>query len=172
MHINNFNHTIDGWLLALEKYSFSQLCVKPSPVSWSIGQVCMHLIADTQFYIEQIRRCIATNDYAAEEATPNGRIMLQNNAFPDELIEGNPANALMPQPESKEQLLADLVNIKTEMNTLAAKVLASACHGKAKHPGLGYFSAAEWVQFADMHFRHHLRQKKRIDDFLEAGAAG
>lgn len=170
MHIDDLNHTIDSWLQALEKYDFRQLCAKPFPASWSVGQVYMHLIADTRFYIEQINHCIA--DHANEEATPNGRIMLQNNAFPDEVIEGDPNNALMPQPQSKEQLLNDLAKIKTELNVLAAKVLSGTFHGKAKHPGLGYLSASEWLQFANMHFRHHLRQKKRIDDFLKGGGAG
>jgi hypothetical protein len=39
--------------------------------------------------------------------------------------------------------------------------------GKTKHPGLNYFTAKEWLQFAGMHLRHHLKQKKRIDDFLK-----
>jgi hypothetical protein len=53
------------------------------------------------------------------------------------------------------------------MSSAAIKITESPFGGKTKHPGLGYFSAHEWLQFADMHFRHHLRQKKRIDDFLE-----
>jgi hypothetical protein len=39
----------------------------------------------------------------------------------------------------------------------------SSGRGKAGHPGLGYFSAAEWLQFAEMHLRHHFRQKERLD---------
>ena len=27
--------------------------------------------------------------------------------------------------------------------------------GKTKHPGLNYFTAKEWLQFAEMHLRHH-----------------
>ena len=93
--------------------------------------------------------------------------MLLNNDFPDEMLEG-PRNAYMPQPESKEQLMTDLLNLKTKMNNAATLISESPFHGKTRHPGiLNYFSANEWLQFADMHLRHHLRQKKRIDDFLE-----
>jgi hypothetical protein len=53
------------------------------------------------------------------------------------------------------------------MNTVATLISESQFNGKTKHPGLGYFSAKEWLQFANMHFRHHLRQKKRIDVFLK-----
>jgi len=45
--------------------------------------------------------------------------------------------------------------------------LKSSFHGKSKHPGLGFFSASEWFQFAEMHLRHHLKQKERIDRFLQ-----
>jgi hypothetical protein len=167
MLIENFNRTIDIWIRALEGYDFDQLTARPSPASWSIGQVYMHLLVDTSYYIEQIQVCVANNDQASEQPTSAGKIMLLNNDFPDEILEGAPANAYMPQPESKELLMADLLNLKTAMNNAATLISESSFHGKTQHPGLGYFSANEWLQFADMHLRHHLRQKKRIDTFLE-----
>lgn len=78
------------------------------------------------------------------------------------MIEGAPSNALIPQPESKERLVNDLLKIKEEMNDLAAQIATSKFKGKTKHPGLNYFSAEEWLRFTDIHFRHHLRQKKRL----------
>ncbi len=53
MLIDDFNHTIDIWIKELKQYDFIQLCAKPSPKSWSLGQVYMHLIEDTNYYIEQ-----------------------------------------------------------------------------------------------------------------------
>jgi hypothetical protein len=44
--------------------------------------------------------------------------------------------------------------------------------GKTRHPGLLYFSALEWLRFAEMHMRHHFRQKKRIDEALFQKYAG
>jgi hypothetical protein len=168
MLIKDFNQTIDFWIGALDRYDFTTLCAKQSSGSWSIGQMYLHLIADTNFYIDQIKRCLLNNDYATEEASENGKAMLQQNEFPDVALEGSPDNALIPQPDSKDQLLLDLKNIKAEMNDLAVMITQSPIKGKTKHPGLMYFSAQEWLQFADMHFRHHLKQKKRIDHFLES----
>ena len=167
MLIENFNRTIDSWIKALEHYNFTQLCTKPSANSWSLGQVYIHLIEDTKYYIEQIKICITTNDHVNEEASINARKMLLDNDFPDAILEGNPANAYVPQPASKEQLVSSLAGIKNEMNNLYRMALKSPFNGKTKHPGLNYFSAGEWLQFADMHFRHHLRQKRRIDHFLK-----
>jgi hypothetical protein len=53
------------------------------------------------------------------------------------------------------------------MRELARQIPASPFKGRTRHPGLGYFDAAEWFRFAGMHFRHHARQKKRIDEFLQ-----
>ncbi len=164
--IENFNHTINLWQSELERYSFTELCSKPSADGWSLGQLCKHLINDANFYLEQIEICIRSNDHENEEASPAGKEMLANNEFPNQIIEGDPANGFIRQPESKEKLLQDLVLLKEQMNKVASKITETSFHGKSKHPGLNYFSAAEWLQFADMHFRHHLRQKKRIDEFL------
>lgn len=167
MPIEDYNHAIDTWIKGLEQYDFTQLSTKPSPVSWSLGQLYMHLIADTNFYIEQIKICVSTNDNANEEASLNAKAMFLNNDFPDEVIKGAPSNSLIPQPGSKEQLMTSLKNAKDEMNKMAILIAHSEFKGKTKHPGLNYFSANEWLQFAAMHFRHHLRQKKKIDEFLK-----
>lgn len=168
MLIDDFNHSIDAYIIELERYTFAQLCSKPSPTSWSLGQMYLHLIADTRFYLVQIIICVANNEHAADQASPHAKAMFARNEFPDEFIEGAPSNAYIPQPESMEQLRNELLRLKAEMNAAEVLISESPFTGKTKHPGLHYFNASEWLQFADMHFRHHLRQKKRIDDFLNA----
>ena len=168
MRIDDFNYTIDTWINALDQYSFARLCAKPAPGSWSLGQVMMHLAEDTNYYIEQIRICVSTNDNAGEEASPEAKAMFLNNDFPDAILEGAPSNAYISQPDNKEDLKSLLTHIKGEMNRLAILISASSYKGKTKHPGLHYFNAGEWLQFAGMHLRHHLRQKKRLDDFLSS----
>jgi hypothetical protein len=162
----NLKHTIDFWFHELDQYNFDQLCAQPDPASWSIGQVYMHLVNETAFYLGQARVCLSTNDHATDEANANAQVMFGNNSFPDEVIEGPPSNANTPQPESKDQLKNGLLRLKNEAVQVGALIFSSTFRGKTKHPGLHYFSAAEWLQFADMHLRHHLRQKKRIDFFL------
>jgi hypothetical protein len=166
MRIDNFNLTIDHWIRELDRYDFDQLLAKPSADRWSLGQVYMHLIGNTGYYVEQVKICIATNDNHLEQASANASVMFSNNDFPDERIEGPPENLVTPQPESKEHLLRSMVKLKKEMNALGIRMTQSRFNGKTKHPGLHYFSAEQWVQFADMHLRHHLRQKTRLDDFL------
>jgi DinB superfamily len=172
MLIEDFNHTLDWWIKDLEQYSFDQLCAKPSATSWSPGQLYMHLINATRYFIKQIHICISTNDNEKEEMFANAKTMFRNNDFPDEILDGPPSNAVTQQPAAKKQLISGLLQLKDEINNAASLVFKSQFKGKTKHGGLGYFSANEWLQFAEMHFRHHLRQKKRLDGFLKKNNIG
>jgi len=166
---DNFKRTVDFWINGLDQYSFAQLHAKPRLAGWSIGQVYMHLLNETAFYLGQARVCLSTNDHATDEATANAKMMFDSNSFPDEIIEGPPSNAHTPQPEGKDQLKIGLLRLRNEAVEIGALISSSTFRGKTKHPGLHYFSAAEWLQFADMHFRHHLRQKERIDVSMADG---
>ena len=172
MVTENFNRTIDIWINELNQYEFNQLCTKPAPGSWSLGQVYMHLISETSHFVEQIKICLSTNNHATEAAADAAIVMFGNNNFPDEILEGPPSNANTPQPEHKEQLMHGLLRLKEEINSLAASIANNQCKGKTKHPGLNYFNATEWLQFAEMHLRHHLRQKQRIENALKIKYGG
>lgn len=167
MSIKEFNETIDHWLLGLQQYSFEDLIAKPSPQSWSMGQLYNHLINETHYYISRINVCISNNRNATKGMAIEGKQMFRNNSFPDERLVGAPSHSRIPQPVSKQDLTKEFLDLRKTMNAVAALMQSTVYHGKAKHPGLHYFSAAEWLQFADMHLRHHLRQKARIDDFLK-----
>ena len=165
MLIEDFNHTIDTWIDVIQQYNFQQLCMKPAADSWSIGQVCMHLVNDTNWFIEQIKICVPDNNNADETMLPFAQTMFLNNSFPDEKLI-NPANINIPRPQSKEVLLQLFINLKKDMNDAVAQIENSKSKGKTKHPGFNYFNAFEWLQFAEMHLRHHLKQKERIEKNL------
>lgn len=162
-----FNQTFDVWINALDDYTLGQLLARPSPTEWSLGQVYMHLIADTDFYIDQVRGCLASNGADSDKGMPNFAIAIfANDAFPEARL-NNPNNDInSPQPESVGQTRADMLRIRDEINSICADHDLAKVDGKAGHPGFGYFTAIEWLQFGEMHTRHHLRQKQRIDEAL------
>jgi hypothetical protein len=161
-----FNSTIDSWIITLEQYNFAQLCLQPSPEAWSMGQLFMHLILSTDYFIDQALACSQTNDNSGEDSSPAARRMFQHNEFPDMIIEGPESNNHTPQPKSKEQIIQGLLQLKEKIKIASSAAINSSFKGKTKHPGLMYFNAAEWLQFAEMHMRHHFRQKQRLDEFL------
>jgi hypothetical protein len=167
MPIENFRDTLDFWINELDKYDFISLCAKPSQDNWSIGQVYMHLIKNTEWFLEQVTICATTNDHDKEKASTAAKEMFHYNSFPDAVLEGPPENANTSQPLSKEQLLNDHLRLKDKIHDAETLILKTSFRGKTKHPGLRYFSAGEWFHFAEMHFRHHLKQKKKLDDFLK-----
>ena len=167
MSIDDLNQIIDFWINELAHYNFNQLCTKPSSGHWSMGQMYMHLVNDTNYFVEQMKICVGTNDNMNEEASANAKKMFFNNSFPDEIIEGAASNSFIPQPGNKEELERGLSYLKNEINKVEKIISRTSFKGKTKHPGLNYFNAKEWLQFTEMHLRHHLKQKKRIDDFLK-----
>ena len=94
--------------------------------------------------------------------------MLQNNSFPDMMIEGPATGIYIRQPENKDEVRQKLLAIKTDVNRLYASFDPSKAIGKTRHPGLLYFNTLDWLQFAEMHLRHHFRQKGRIDAKLSS----
>ncbi len=167
MEIDNVNDSIQDWIEMVEANNYAFLCKQPTSNSWSLGQVVVHLIEQTEYYLNQMAICNCSNENVLEAMTPAGITMFQQNSFPNIIIEGPASNALTPQPRSKEELLTSLTSIKQEMASMANTIPASQFKGKTKHPGLGYFNAAEWWQFTAMHFRHHVRQKERIENALK-----
>jgi hypothetical protein len=165
--IQKFNQTLDLWIKELDRYDYLQLCLKPDPDSWSMGQVYTHLLDDTGFFIRQIELCLGSNENASGQMTEMGRQLFEADGFPDMQLIGPPDSEAPPQPLSKVKLQEEFLTLKALVNYIGEKVSDSNSMGKALHPGFQYFSAWEWFQFAEMHLRHHLRQKQRIDAFLK-----
>ena len=157
------------WELELEKYSDVQFAMKPFPESWSIGQVYEHLVMGAlNYHIKQIEQCLVTDENQNEKKTFPGTLMFAINSFPPVRIKVPPSPTYTPkQPDGKEQLKAGMRLVQKKLHDLSNKIDHAIQFGKTKHPTLGYLGAKEWYQLIVMHFRHHLRQKKRIDIFLK-----
>ncbi|SFD58187.1 DinB superfamily protein [Chitinophaga sp. CF118] len=164
-YLRQFNETIEKWITYLDDYTLEMLCQKPQINSWSLGQVYVHIVEDTEYFIEQMKASLLFDNANSEkEMHRNAKVMFENNEFPDMLLDNPSNNPNLRMPQSKDELLQSLVLIKDEVNKLYSISDFSNSNGKTEHPGLLFFNALEWLRFAEMHMRHHLRQKSRIDD--------
>lgn len=59
MAIAELESTIDIWINALDHYDLDTLQRKPNKNSWSLGQVYIHILNDTNYYIHQIESCLS-----------------------------------------------------------------------------------------------------------------
>lgn len=161
--LKQFNDTISTWITYLDDYTIEMLQQQPQPGNWSLGQVYIHLIDDTQYQVEQMKLALSDVHNSHQDMHPNARQMFLHNSFPDMKIKGPATNTPVRQPESKEALREALQQIQSAVNKTAEDQQLLNAKGKSLHPGLLFFSALEWIQFMDMHMRHHFRQKERID---------
>jgi hypothetical protein len=157
-----FNTTIDQWIGFLDRYTIDQLLQQPQPGSWSLGQVYVHIISETKHFLGQVREAAMSFDNEDQTKHPDAEKMFAANSFPDMQLHA-PTNANTPQPADKDDLLEELLILRAQANELFELFDLANSNGKTEHPGLSYFTALEWLQFAEMHMRHHLRQKERID---------
>jgi len=160
---------IDAYIQELDNYTLEQLITKPSETSWSIGQVYIHLWMSAKgFFFKNADFCLKA------EGTEKGKsknwqafLIFLFEKMPTVKIKMPSKVAVEPrQPESKEQLIQKLNDIKQLTTEYVAKIPQSDADLKTKHPFLSYLNCGEWIALCNIHFKHHKAQIKRIKSQL------
>jgi hypothetical protein len=168
---SNFVRTIGIWENALDEYSDVLFALKPGEESWSVGQVCQHLIGSTKRIFLVIDKCLIGDNNVQEQKTEAGEKAFATNILSEVKVKlPISIQATPPQPESRKTVKNEFWELKLNFEKIAGTIGESNAKGKEKHPVLGYLNAVEWLQTAEMHFRHHLKQKESIDSFLRQHA--
>lgn len=167
--LRDFETTAAIWKEWLGKYGEDEFVRIPDDGGWSIGQVYYHLVHGTrQYHFRQIAQCLEGRGtvIAGGKKFP-GRVMFALGSFLPVRVTVPPSEAYTPkQPAGIASMKAGLEALCDGMRETAPLIRNAAPDMKAAHRVLGFLNAAEWYQLVEMHFRHHLRQKKRIDRFL------
>lgn len=160
------HQSIDYWINEYKRYDFEQILQKPSEHSWSLGQIGIHLwMASKGFFFKNAERCLN------KEGTEKGKskkvaahLIFTLRTLPPVRYEMPRQVAVIPkQPESKEQLIGKLEEIKGIASGYIKRIPESDPALKIKHPFLGWLNTAEWIELCNIHFRHHMRQKARLE---------
>lgn len=136
-----------------------------------MGQVYVHLIQSTlKYHLKQVEKCLSSKDHSAEHKNFKGVITYHIlGSIPPIKVKVTPSIDYTPkQPSNKEEILEGFDQVRKNMVSWIDK-LGHPGQGKRAHPGFSYLNGDEWYRLVEMHFRHHLRQKKRIDEHLSAG---
>lgn len=161
---------IDQWEGDLKAYSQDELLRKPDTDSWSIGQVYMHLIKGTlNFHLQQVRLCNSNNENAHEKKNMKGIMSYYIlGGMPPIKIKVPASPEYTPaQPKDIDEIYQGLNQVRIELKQIWPTIASAAYNGKTAHPGFGYLNASEWHRLVLMHWRHHRRQKARLDAFLK-----
>ena len=170
---SSFRHTADVWSTALAVYTPEQFSRKPATDEWSIGQVYFHLVVGTErFHLAHIRRCLEGDDatIGGRKSIP-GRILFLIGGFPRRKIHVPPSPQYTPRQPTNTEMQKGMVHLVGLMEGICSSVSGAPTDRKSTHPRLGALNALEWYHLIEMHFRHHLRQKARLDGFLLRAAA-
>jgi hypothetical protein len=170
--LSQFEKTAEVWLASLDGYSEEEFVKKPDADSWSMGQMYNHLVSGTRLYhLQQIAQCLEgkVTEKKAGKKFP-GKLTFLLGSFLPVRIKVPPSDSYTPkQPASKEAIKAGLEKLMRMMRELEQKISSASEIPTTNHPALGALNAREWFQLIEMHFRHHLRQKNRLDRFLVQG---
>jgi len=158
------------YMKELERFSMEELCRKPGEAEWSLGQMYMHLIrASLHLHLRNVRACAESAEGVVTDGmkSERGEAAFLNREFPNMRIQVPPSPAYTPpQPSSKEQISGGLRSVLDQMIAAEPLVHMAPPQNKLVHPGFGALNAAEWFMLVEMHYRHHLRQKERLERFL------
>jgi DinB superfamily len=169
--LSRFNAVLDTWEQTLNDYSETDFLKKPADDAWSIGQVYNHLIGATnRFHLKQVEICLENTDNTNQSKKMPGRVTYFLGSIPPIKVK------VPPSPEYTPPQPKDMATVKTNLQALRPKMAEMAAvlsekqgkTGKTAHPAFGFLDAFEWFQMVEIHFRHHLRQKERLDKFLKS----
>ena len=160
------HQAIDYWIDEYMRYDFDKIIAKPSEDEWSMGQVGIHLWMSAKgFFFKNAERCLAQEGIEKGKSKKfAAHFIFTLKTLPPVRYEMPKQVAVVPkQPENKEQLIAKLEEIKKMASDYILRIEQSDPDLKTKHPFLGWLNTAEWITLCNIHFRHHMRQKKRIE---------
>ncbi|BFH59623.1 DinB family protein [Paenibacillus azoreducens] len=168
--VQKLEEITDLYIKELDRFSMEELTRKPDEEEWSLGQMYMHLInASLYMHLRNVRACAESAEGVLNggEKSERGEAAYLNREFPNMRVRV-PASPgyTPPQPASKEQLREGLRSVLTQMKETEPLVYSAPPQNKIVHPGFGALNAAEWFMLIEMHYRHHLRQKERLEQFL------
>lgn len=167
----SFVETAKFYLKELDYYGKYQFQKHPLEGQWSIGQLYDHLIHGThQFHLEQVKNCLEEkNGQIGGKKNFKGKLVFKFNKFIIKVKGLNGPEYKPSQPESPAKIKDDLYKFLKVMNKTAREIdEVKTLNYTTSHPTLGMLNALEWFQLIEIHFRHHLKYKKKIDPLVRS----
>lgn len=171
--LTTFKAHVAKWKELVDKYELGELTRKPDDSSWSLGQVCYHVIIVHEiFYMKHAWQCLNKEKGVTESGGSKnfmGRIIFFFKSIPPIKIKMPESHAFEPpQPESKNQLINDFDKIIEQMEDVCVRLAGADLNIRSKHPLLDMLNAQEWFQGAEFHAKHHFLQAQRVERYLES----
>lgn len=132
----------------------------------------LHLIHGAlHFQLKAVEECIDGKALVGGEKNASGEKVYASGSFPSIRIKlpdklTGPLRADPPSPTDQDEVKQQMLSLIEKMRELEPRLSSVPMDQKVEHPAFGHLNAYEWFQLVEMHFRHHLHQKERLDPFL------
>lgn len=164
------NHT-HIWIKALSEYSDSEFIMKPSANEWSMSQVYNHIILVSKACIERSKLCMEGKGELGHSGFGPALFCFMGSFPPIRLkikeIPFGLESIYNPIEISKQSAESELILVLNEMKAVSERLVISDSNMRLKHWAGGWFNANQWFHSAEMHLKHHFRQKKRLDNSIK-----
>jgi hypothetical protein len=158
---------IESYKQSLGKYTLEQLRHIPAEGVWSLAQMYDHVTVVAHWYLGEAEACAASEAAQDSGKTEFGEKLFRDGGFPPVKIR-LPDEMNQPPDNSgtSASLFERLEQLEKRIDGLGQKLYKTHPSLKREHGGFGWLNAMEWHQLAEMHFRHHLRQKGELEERL------
>lgn len=158
---------IEAYKNDLQNYSLEQLRYISAEGVWSICQMYDHVIVVAHEYLGNVELCAASKEEQKLGKTELGEQVAEMGGFPPTKIKlPDELNTPPSNLGSQESLAERLDEVTERIRYWESRVDTINPHYKVKHGGFGWLNAQEWLALVEMHFRHHLRQKRELEQKL------
>ncbi|MED5017376.1 DinB family protein [Paenibacillus chibensis] len=151
--------TRDELIDILSGLSHEQLNIQKDSGSWSISQVCQHLIKTEELYAVAIRRGLKSQEDSSVEKKPLEFLLDRSRKLVAPEI-ARPSAEILEYQEIIEMLSQSRKNLNELLNTLDDPTVLSRRH--FIHPAFKEMLLIEWVESLYLHEQRHIQQIKEI----------
>lgn len=139
----------------------------PEQGGWSFAEVYAHILSANFLSLVAIEKCLnRTAEIKTKKPDWRVRLILFFARFP-------PGNYKVPavleasvKKISKEEAANELIRLIKKVEEIDKGFAKFNPDYKVKHPRLGYLDAKSWLRFIYIHSKHHQKQVKKINGFL------
>jgi len=151
-------------LETLKGLSKEELNFRRSPESWSISQICKHLVKTEELYLVAIKRGLKSKEDSILENKPVEFLLDRSNKLEAPVI-AKPTDEALEYQEIMENLRSSREKLYEFLHTLEDQTVLSRRH--YVHPVFQELLLIDWIRSLYLHEQRHIKQIQEMKEFQE-----
>lgn len=158
------NKLLDFYENYLQTVNEDTFLISPKQGGWSFAEIYSHILYVNHVSAIAIENCLnKTAHIKTEKPGWRVRLIFFLGMLPPVKIKAPTGVAEKSKKISKEEASNQLITFRKKMELLYPQFKRFDANYKIKHPRLGYLDAKDWLRFAVVHTKHHVKQISRLE---------